>query len=51
MLYYIYSPQLCSIGANLYAKSNVVIRDLKTRYMLFLRIKYPMYYSIQSLIG
>jgi hypothetical protein len=31
---YIYSSQLISIGTNPQAKQNVVIRDVKTRYML-----------------
>jgi hypothetical protein len=44
---YIYSSQLSSKGTNPQAKQNVVIRDLKTRYMLWPRIKNPMY-SFQS---
>jgi hypothetical protein len=42
-----YSSQLSSMGTNPYAKQNDVIRDLKTRYMLWPGIKYPMY-SFQS---
>jgi hypothetical protein len=40
---YIYTSQLSSIGTNPKAKQNVVIRDLKTRYMLWPGIKYSMY--------
>jgi hypothetical protein len=34
-LYYVYSSQLSSIGANSHTKQNVVIRNFKTRYMLW----------------
>jgi hypothetical protein len=40
---YVYSSQLISIGINPQAKQNVVIRDVKTRYMLWPGVKYPMY--------
>jgi hypothetical protein len=40
---YIYGSQLNSIGKNPHAKQNEVIRELKTRYMLWPGIKYPMY--------
>jgi hypothetical protein len=40
---YICSSQLSSIGRNRHEKQNVVIRDLKTRYMLLSKIKNPMY--------
>jgi hypothetical protein len=43
----IYSSQLNSIGTNPHAKQNDVIGELKTRYMLWPAIKYPMY-SLQS---
>jgi hypothetical protein len=36
------SSQLSSIGTNRHAKQNVFIHDLKTRYMLCPRVKYPM---------
>jgi hypothetical protein len=44
---YICSSQLISIGMNAQAKQNVVIRDVKTRYMFWPGVKYPMY-SFQS---
>jgi hypothetical protein len=43
----IFIAQLSSIGTNAYGTQNTVIRDLKTRYMLWPGIMYPMY-SIQS---
>jgi hypothetical protein len=44
---YIYSSQLISMGTNPHAKQNDDIRELITRYMLWLGIKYPIY-SLQS---
>jgi hypothetical protein len=44
---YIYSSQLISIGTNPEAKQNVLIRDVKTGYILWPGIKYPTY-SFQS---
>jgi hypothetical protein len=44
---FIYSLKLSSIGTNRHAKQIVVIRDLKTHYMLWPGIKYSMY-SFQS---
>jgi hypothetical protein len=44
---YIYSSQLSSIGTYPQAKQNVVFGDLKTHYMLWPGIKYPMY-SLKS---
>jgi hypothetical protein len=44
---YICSSQLISLGSNPQAKQNVVIRDVKSRYMLWPGIKYSMY-SFQS---
>jgi hypothetical protein len=40
---YIYSSQLNSIGTNPHEKQNDVIRELKTRYVLWPGIKYPIY--------
>jgi hypothetical protein len=40
---YIYSSQLSSIGTNRLPNQNFVIRDLKTLYMLWQEIRYPMY--------
>jgi hypothetical protein len=42
-----YSSQLNSIGKKPHAKQNDVIREIKTGYMLWTGIKYPMY-SFQS---
>jgi hypothetical protein len=47
MLDFIYILQLNSLGTDPLAKQNDVIRELKTRYMLWPGIKYPMY-SFQS---
>jgi hypothetical protein len=44
---YIYSSKLSWIGMNRHVKQNLVIHDLKTCYMLWPGIKYPMY-SFQS---
>jgi hypothetical protein len=43
-----YISQLSSVEMNRHAKRNFVIRDVKTRYMLWPGIKYPMH-SFQSM--
>jgi hypothetical protein len=47
----IYSSKFNAIGANPHSKKNDVIREIKTRYMLWPGIKYPMYSLQSSLIG
>jgi hypothetical protein len=44
---YIYSSKLNSIGTNPHAKQDDVILEIKTSYMLWPGVKYPMY-SFQS---